>query len=285
MSFLKKLQHGYIWRRIFVERLTEPLHQNQLAIPVFLFGSYRARIAFDLILRQQHAFGLLKAADRASKSGLRAISVIEFGVASGAGLINIQRIAGRIAKITGIRFDIYGFDNVTGMPPHKDYRDHPDLYREGDYPMNYERLHGKLNPGVRIIQGNIRDRVKTFLEALSPEAPIGFVSVDVDYYSSTVDALTVFDGDPEKYADLVYLYFDDIHKEEHNHRCGELLAIDEFNLRHDKRVIEPHAFLASQRVFKQASWLKHIYFLHVLDHKRRNEAHAGQPRTLENPYL
>ncbi|MDR2765713.1 MAG: hypothetical protein LBB90_11870 [Tannerella sp.] len=285
MSFLKKLKYGYIWRRIFVERLTEPLHLNLLAVFVFLFGSYRSKIAFDLILRQQHAFGLLKAADRASRLGLKAVSVIEFGVAAGAGLMNIQRIARRIAKITGIRFDIYGFDNVAGMPPHRDYRDHPDLYREGDFPMNYDLLRKKLHPDVRMMQGNIKDRLKAFFEILAPDAPVGFVSVDVDYYSSTADALTVFDGDPANYLDLVYLYFDDIHREEHNHRCGELLAIDEFNDRHDKRIIEPPVFLANRRVFKQAAWLKHIYFLHVLDHRHRNEAHAGEFQTLDNPYL
>ena len=54
-----------IIRRIVVERLTEPLHLNLLSLPISLFGSTRAKIAFDLLVRQQHAYGLLDAADAA----------------------------------------------------------------------------------------------------------------------------------------------------------------------------------------------------------------------------
>jgi hypothetical protein len=286
MVFFKKIKHKYIWKRLFVERLTEPLHLNLMALPVWLFGSYRSKIAFDLIIRQHHAYGLLQAADRALKLGFSSVSVIEFGVASGAGIMNIRQIASNIQKITGIRFDIYGFDNITGMPPHKDYRDHPDLYREGDYKMNYEQLKKNLNATVKIIQGDIRNNIHAFLQNLSPQAPIGFVSLDVDYYSSAVDALTVFrDSDASKYLDIVYLYVDDIHKEEHNSRCGELLAIREFNDKHPQRLIEKHAFLETQRIFKHARWLRHIYLLHVLDHAHRSAPHAKPVQELDNPYL
>jgi len=286
MGFYKKLQHKYIWKRLFLERLAEPLHLNLIAIFVWLFGSYRSKIAFDLIVRQQHAYCLLKAADRALKLGYKSVSVIEFGVASGAGILNIQKIASRIQKITGVKFDIYGFDNIVGMPTHLDYRDHPDLYKEGDYKMNYELLKKQLNQNVKITNGNIKNNVREFIKNLSPQSPIGFVAIDVDYYSSTVDALTVFDDDDaSKYLDIVYLYVDDIGNELHNSLCGELLAIREFNDRHNKMVIEKHSFLENTRVFRRANWLKHIYFLHNLAHKRRNEIYSGDNRSLNNYYL
>ena len=285
MAFYRKLKHKYIWKRLFIERFTEPLHLNFISFFIWLFGSYRSKIDFDLIIRQQHAYGLLSAADRALKLGLNSVSVIEFGVASGAGLINIQRIASKLQKRMGVEFNIYGFDNITGMPTHKDYRDHPDLYKEGDFKMDYESLEKKLTSNVRIIKGDIKSNIKQFLQSLSPESPIGFVSLDVDYYSSSVDALTVFDDDSSKYLDIVYLYVDDIHKEEHNSLCGELLAIKEFNERHDKMVIEKHPFLESNRIFKRANWIKHMYFLHVLNHKHRNIIHEHESQGLENPYL
>jgi hypothetical protein len=50
-----KLARRDRWRRIFLERLTEPVHLNLLSLPVLLFGSYRAKIAWDLIIRQQYA--------------------------------------------------------------------------------------------------------------------------------------------------------------------------------------------------------------------------------------
>jgi hypothetical protein len=69
---------------------------------VSLFGSYRAKIDFDLILRQHNAYGILRAADEARKLGLQSVTLIEFGVAAGAGLINMCKIAEKVSSITGI---------------------------------------------------------------------------------------------------------------------------------------------------------------------------------------
>ena len=65
MGFLKKLFHAYIWKRLFYERLSEPLHLNIISFFVLLFGSYRMKCDFDLVLRSQHAYSLYKAADLA----------------------------------------------------------------------------------------------------------------------------------------------------------------------------------------------------------------------------
>ena len=53
MRFLRKIKEPHIRKRIVYERLTEPLHLNALSISVALFGSYRLRVAFDLVLRHQ----------------------------------------------------------------------------------------------------------------------------------------------------------------------------------------------------------------------------------------
>ncbi len=68
MKILKKLRHSYIWKRIFIERLTEPFHLNILSLFIFFFGTYKQKIKFDLIIRSQHAFGLLFAAENAKKN-------------------------------------------------------------------------------------------------------------------------------------------------------------------------------------------------------------------------
>lgn len=83
------------YKKIFVERLTEPLHLNLISAGVALFGSYRAKVAFDLMVRQQYAFPVLFAADEAKKLGLKRIQVLEFGVATGAGLLNLCDCAAR----------------------------------------------------------------------------------------------------------------------------------------------------------------------------------------------
>jgi len=139
-GFINKFRHAYIWKRIFYERLTEPFHLNLISFFVWLFGSYRMKSDYDLILRSQHAYALFKAADLAKSEKKESVTVIEFGVATGAGLFNIQEIAKNVTKDTGIKFDIYGFDSGEGMPPPVSYKDHPELYQEGDFPMDFEKL-------------------------------------------------------------------------------------------------------------------------------------------------
>jgi hypothetical protein len=97
--------------RVLYERFPEPLHLNILSIFIALFGNYKAKIAFDLVVRQQYAFSLLKTAELAKAQGLKSVTVIEFGVAAGAGLINICNISKEITKITGVDFRIFGFDS------------------------------------------------------------------------------------------------------------------------------------------------------------------------------
>jgi hypothetical protein len=284
----KKIFNLYILKRIFVERLTEPLHLNIISIFVLIFGSFRAKIDFDLILRCQHAYALLHAAEYAKNLGLKSITVIEFGVASGAGLLNISDISRGIYKITGIEFNIIGFDTGGGMPPPKSYRDHPDLYAKGDFPMDIDELKRRLPSNVKIVIGDISSTIKEFLCNITAESPIAFVSIDVDYYSSTKDALLLFDGEPHLYLPRVQIYLDDLEDMAHNSWCGELLAVNEFNSTREMRKIERHKFLRGYRVFKNARWIDHMFQLHVLDNKIRcqiSEHKIRAPIVLSNPYL
>lgn len=284
--FLKKLRHGRIWKRVFVERLTEPLHLNLLSLPVYVFGTFRAKVAFDLVLRQHNAYAILKCADLASRQGLDTVTIIEFGVGSGVGLMNMAEIAGKVTRTTGVGFRIYGFDTGTGMPKPVDYRDHPDLYQRGDFSMDREVLQRALPDNVELILGDAADTVTGFLEGIAPRAPIGYVAFDLDYYSSTRAALQVFNGEPEQYLPITLAYFDDIHHEAHNRYCGELLAIEAFNSAEQYRKIETYRFLENNRIFKHANWIKHLFQLHVLDHPvRSGQAAIQAPKHLENPYL
>ena len=286
LALLKKLRHPRIWRRILAERLAEPLHLNLISLAVATFGSFRAKVDFDLVLRPHSAFAILRAADQALKLGHTEVTLVEFGVASGAGLLNMAHIAARVAKETGIGFRIVGFDSGSGMPPAQGFRDHPELYMQGDYPMDEARLRASLPANVELVIGDLAETVPAYRKELTAEAPIGYVVVDVDYYSSTAAALQLLMGDPECYLPHVGVYVDDIEDPSHNSWCGELLAISEFNDTYAWRKIERHACLRSQRVFKNAKWIDHLFTLHVLDHLVRNtEQRRGWVHTLENPYL
>ena len=171
----------------------------------------RSKTAFDLVVRRQHAYGLLKAADDARARGLREVTVVELGVASGTGLLNICEIgsAGRPRR-PGVGFRVVGFDTGEGMPPPADYRDHPELYKEGWFPMDREALERSLPANAELHFGPIGETIAAFTEQLGPEAPLVFATLDVDFYSSSKDALRLFEGRPDAYLPYVTLYVDDL---------------------------------------------------------------------------
>lgn len=285
MGFVRKLARSHVWERIFYERLTEPLHLNAISLLVAAFGSFRAKVKWDLVVRPHNAYGILKAASEAAALGHRKVALLEFGVATGAGLVNMAEIADRASRETGVDCRVYGFDTGGGMPPPRDYRDHPDLYTQGDFKMDREALESRLPSRAKLVIGPVAETVPAFLDALPADEPVGYAVVDVDYYYSAAEALAALAGAPAKYLPLVPVYLDDIWCERHNSACGELLAAAEFNRVHPMRRLEPHAFFANSRVFTRARWLKQMHFLHVLDHPARARSGSVAPRALENPYL
>jgi hypothetical protein len=275
-----------IWRRAAVERLTEPLHLNLVSAGVALFGGVRAKTAFDLLVRRQHAYGLLKAADEARARGLSEVTAVELGVASGTGLLNICALGERITKETGVRFRVAGFDGGEGMPPPADFRDHPELYKEGWFPMDRAALEAKLPANAELHIGPVGETMHAFVEGLGPRAPLGFATLDVDFYSSSKGALRLFEGRPDGYLPFVPVYVDDLALATHTRFAGELLAIREFNDEHELRKLDWDWNLANTRVFKRAEWLTHMFKLHVLDHPERTDlSGAAETISFENPYL
>ena len=286
MLILRKLAHSYIWKRIFFERLTEPLHLNILSVFILVFGSFRSKVAWDLVVRSHHAYSLLNAADQAKNLGLTKVTVVEFGVAAGAGLLNLVKIAEKVRRVTGISFEIYGFDTGKGMPVPRSFRDHPDLYQEGDFVMDIPSLKSKLPHNCHLVIGEVEVTVPEFVKTLSDEAPLGFVSVDVDYYYSAKQSLEVLRGASNKYLPRSLVYLDDLEDQAHNNYCGELLAVNEFNTENEFRKIERHQFLRSYRIFRNARWIDHIFTAHVLDHVKRSQLEQTRKKViLTNPYL
>jgi hypothetical protein len=286
--FLKKLRSREKLRKMFVERLTEPVHLNLLSLFVAALGSFETKVAFDLVVRQQNAYSLLQAAINARWIGHRSVTAIEFGVASGAGLLNICEISRAVTDATGVDFRIVGFDRGSGLPPSEDYRDMPYIFHEGAFPMvDHDRLRKELPDNAELILGDISDTVREFVGGVSEESPIGSVAVDVDYYSSAKACLEVFsDPNPKKYLPMTMVYLDDIGVPGSCPWVGELLAVREFNDAHKLRKIHPEVMLRSRRLFKQAAWIDQIYIMHALDHEWRSVRNEDIGiEVAGNPYL
>lgn len=231
----------------------------------FPVGSVALRTRYGAWARPQYAYGVFHAAQQAKLLGLGSISVIEFGVASGEGLLALESTAGEIANYFGIRISVFGFDIGEGMPEAIDYRDLPYVWRRGFYKMNQSRLRERLSHDTQLIIGNVSETVQSLLH--TPD-PVGFVAFDLDYYSSTSQALAVFDLPHCTRLPRVYCYFDDILYPEfacHNPWTGELCAIREFNEQRTSTKVCPLHLLRWMRVHPEP-WNDQIYVLHDFHH-------------------
>ena len=82
-SIFKKIFRLHILKRIYKERLGEPLIYNLVSFFIFLFGNFRSKINYDLAPREAYAYCILAAADFALDNNTMKITRIEFGVAAG----------------------------------------------------------------------------------------------------------------------------------------------------------------------------------------------------------
>jgi hypothetical protein len=109
--------------------------------------------------------------------------------------------------------------------------------------------------------------------ASSDHPPIGFIAFDLDYYSSTMEAFRVLEGDAERMLPRVPCYFDDMFGYGWTDFMGERAAIDEFNASHEQRKIgKIHGlrFELPAEEFQQG-WHELLYVIHMFDHPRYAE--------------
>jgi hypothetical protein len=256
--------------RIIIQVIRLLLQPGRMVLAVLRrlpVGSHALRGALDLYPRPHYAYGVQQAAILARRLGIPRISVIEFGVAGGAGLVEMDRMARLATADTGVAIDVFGFDTGRGLPKPTDHRDLPYTWREGDFVMDQKALRARL-PQAELILGDIQETIPRFLQAHDP-APIGFVSIDVDYYSSTAAALRLFDGDHGHFLPRVFCYLDDTVGDEdqvvHNDYVGELAAVRELNEANDAMKLSPINGLRHKRAVP-APWNELIYVLHRFEH-------------------
>lgn len=233
--------------------------------------AFRLKLELNGIEKPYYAYCVWYAAMEAKRLGIKKISAIEFGVGAGNSMLALEKIADQVTKLTGVTIDIYGFDLEQGLPQPKDYRDLSFIWKGGFFKMSRKNLEKKLKKTTTLIFGDVAKTVPQFIK--KGIAPIGFVSFDLDYYSSTVSALKLFDCDNNKLLPRTFCYFDDIigdDEEIYTQYTGELLAIQEFNDLHTSKKLDRINGLVHKRVIKSETWYEQIYVLHVFDHSKYN---------------
>jgi hypothetical protein len=227
---------------------------------------FKLRLALDRFRRPEYAYCTFYAAQQAKHLDINRISAIEFGVAGGTSLVDLEEISELVAKETSVEINIYGFDLGTGLPSPLDYRDLPYVFQKGFYKMDFDALTKRLKKAA-LIMGDIKNTVQNFFQKYQP-APIGFVGIDLDYYSSTVHALRLLNTDDQNLLPRVFCYFDDLignDYEIHSEFAGELLAIREFNDQSEYRKLAKVNGLHYKRIIKR-KWCEQVYVLHSFKH-------------------
>lgn len=221
--------------------------------------------------RSAYIWGVLHGAALGKVLGLNAVSVLEFGVAGGAGLLAMEEIAERAERKIGIKINVFGFDTGKGLPKPLDYRDCPNIWiGEGQFPMDVAALKPRLKR-ASLLLGPISDTVSEYLDA--KPAPVAFASVDVDLYTSTMDVFKLFDAEPDRLLPRVLCYFDDIMGLTYSDFNGERLAISEFNNTHPERKLSPlyglKYYVPESR--RNDQWPEIMYYMHAHDHPSYND--------------
>jgi hypothetical protein len=224
------------------------------------------RARWELSARPEYLVGLVAAAQQAQRQQVSTISVLEFGVGRGAGLLTLQDEAEHLERESGVQVQVYGFDLGPATLPDfiGDHRDHPELWRPGDHAMDLGTLRSFLAPRTRLVLGTLAATVPAFVERHAPP-PIGFIACDLDLYSSTRDALRLLSAPGTPMLWHVPMYFDDITPFAGNRFAGELLAVEEFNASNGRVKIDRWHGVAIDRPFPERGFLERMFVAHDLD--------------------
>ena len=261
--------------RLFIKIFTDPRPLRLRIISNFLkyfnVGTTNLRLIYNAEDRPYYSFCLYTSAKLAISLGINKISVIEFGVAGGNGLLILEKIAKNLKKELNIEIDIYGFDSGTGLPLTDNYKDQLYFWKGGDFQMDEKKLQSKLKLSKLVI-GDVSKTASTFFNDYKP-APLGAILFDLDFYSSTIDSFKIFDN-INSYNSLprIYSYFDDISSVDllpANQFTGVLCAINEYNQINQKKKISKMEHL-SRFMRVPMPWNELIYVFHNFEHNEYN---------------
>ena len=248
-------------------------------LTLYPMGSFAARMKAGGFARPSYAFCLYNAAQEAKALGHKAFTAIEFGVAGGRGLVILCNYRDEIERETGIKITLIGLDTGSGLPHTTDPRDLLYCWPAGSFGMDLPKLKERLAGRAEIVLGDVSQTTRQL--SIPPDAPIGAIVFDLDYYSSTRDAFAIFEQ--ANMLPRVWCYFDDVSgtvDHGYSDSIGVRAAIKEFNSRQPP--LESH--LSQAYIFKYhppEQWHQHIYMYHRMIHPDYNRCLSDHKHLLE----
>jgi len=183
-------------RFAFERTLSLPIVRGVMRRVLRTAGKYlrlppQLEVDLNISVRPHYAYCVYHAAELARRLNLNSISVLEFGVAGGNGLLFLDQLARRVESALGVKIQLYGFDTGAGLPEITSAADLPYWFQPSQYKMDVGALLSTANSATLVL-GNVRDTVSDFFAKYRP-APVGAILNDLDLYSSTSDSLKLFD--------------------------------------------------------------------------------------------
>ncbi|MGB9513419.1 MAG: hypothetical protein WBU20_17180, partial [Candidatus Acidiferrum sp.] len=272
---ISRLMNNRVLRNLLFEPPVRLLVKIMLSNPLAFRYAFRWAALFDAVRYPAYALGLQTACRYARLAGARGFTALEFGVAGGNGLRELTVYAQKVSKRTGLEIHVVGFDTGMGLPLSSDYRDVPWLWQPGDFPCDVDLLRRSVPTTTELVIGLVEDTLPRWLSQPS-RLPIGFVSVDVDYFSGSEAILNALgSAEASLLLPFVSFYFDDVLRFLTPRSTGEYAAIAEFNSSHRWRKFDRDDWLAEMRPFGERLWLRRMYSLCCFDHP----AMRKQPRS------
>jgi hypothetical protein len=241
-------------------------------------GSFQTRLAAGGFERPWYAWCLYYAALEAKALNYKAITALELGVAGGNGLVCLCDYASQVERETGIHIFVQGLDAGSGLPETSDPRDVLYCWPAGSFQMDYPKLLSRLNGRAEVLIGDVAKTAKEL--AIRPEAPLGAIMFDLDFYSSTRDAFALFSHD--NLLPRVWCYFDDVcgyAENAYSDRIGVREAIRRFNANSKSCDHISRAY-----VFKDSypeAWHQQISVFHRMSHPDYNKCLSDHRHTLD----
>jgi hypothetical protein len=157
----------------------------------------------------------------------RPLAYYEFGTGSGN---TLERAISVLRRWPQVR--IFLFDSFEGLPRSDDRRDRLVGWNAGEFAFSEDYIHEVIRRAgfplerVRTVKGFFNRSLTAELAAELRDVPPAFVTVDVDYYSSTK---SVLDFLAPILASGATFYFDDLWSFDGHPDFGQLRALAEFN--------------------------------------------------------
>ena len=203
-------------------------------------------------------------------------SMLEFGVARGQSLQIMLHFRDVWLRRLGLknRVMVAGFDTFEGIPAPRAGDEGLD-WREGDFNQankeEIERTVGRKFQNLNLVKGKFADTLPGQGDFLREYLPV-FVSIDCDYYSSTMDIFNYLL--PERAPHGCLFYFDDVSMHFYTDLTGELKAVKEVN----EGAFGDHIRLVEHPLWIETGELRHYRQVWRLFNLKTAEQLAGARR-------